>query len=443
MSPSKRSILMNAFHPAKEVDDPEFFAGRAREVAALTDSLHVSGSCPIIYGDRGLGKTSLAIQIKYIAMGDEELLRSLGIEDRAIDEDRQFITFLVTCTDETLAIQGSRGVLQLLINAAEDADFSAISENTRAGRLTGRTVSKKISLKAFEAESVKTYEREKGRDSYRNLSRTEKLQHLIQIIVGSYNRPVLFIIDEFDRINKRYGLASFIKATSSENVKFILVGIAPNVSQLLGDHRSLERSLVPVAVPTMNDGELYEIIEKADAYLKDQGIDITFDHFATLKIVEFAAGYPWFVHVIGQSALMLAADEKRNLVVEPDVVRAVHELTNNQFAHQFAETYRNAVRNSYQREKVLRTFAEWRAVDIPTSEVYRKLKTELGVSNPSIYRKQLNSAEHRKVIVTPQPRNRGWVRFSNEMFKVYVRLRPSIYVDADKEVWEATKNRQW
>ena len=78
----------------------------------------------------------------------------------------------------------------------------------------------------------------------------------------------------------------------------MLVGIASNVTSLLADHQSLERSLVPVHVPLMTEGELYEIVEKAETYLKDEGLDIGFDHFATLKIVEFAAGYPWFVHVI-------------------------------------------------------------------------------------------------------------------------------------------------
>jgi len=77
MNGSRHSVLMNAFRPAKEVDDPEFFAGRARPVKQLTDSLHVPGSCPIIFGNRGLGKTSLAIQMKYIAMGDSTLLGAL------------------------------------------------------------------------------------------------------------------------------------------------------------------------------------------------------------------------------------------------------------------------------------------------------------------------------------------------------------------------------
>jgi Cdc6-like AAA superfamily ATPase len=436
MSPSQHSILLNAFRPAKEVDDPEFFAGRANEVTQLTDSLHVIGSCPIIYGDRGLGKTSLALQIKYIAMGDGELLTSLGIQDRALDEDRQYLAFFVTCTDTT---QSFKGLIRLLINAAEDADFGETVQKSKATSLTERTISRKITLKVFEAESVKKYEREKGRQSYKNLSRTERLLEIIRIIVESYDQPVLFIIDELDRLRNTRGLASFIKAASSEQVKFILVGIASNISRLLVDHRSLERSLIPVRICVMNEGELYEIVEKAEVYLREQGVDITFDHFATLRIVAAAAGFPWFVHVIGQSALLLAAKEHRKQVVEADVILAMQTITRNQFALQFGDMYRNIVRNSYQRETVLRAFAEWQATDIPTSEVYWVLKERLGVTNPSSYKTQLASRDYGRVIYAPQFRNRAWIRFSNEMFKVYVRLRPSIYTDVDKNVKAAAK----
>jgi hypothetical protein len=431
MSRSQHSILLNAFRPAKEVDDPEFFAGRALEVTQLTDSLHMVGSCPIIYGDRGLGKTSLALQMKYIAMGDGELLKSLGIQSRALDEDRQYLAFFVTCTDAT---QNFNGLVRLMINAAEEADFSGTTQKSKAAVLAERTISRKISLKAFETESVKRYEREKGRQSYKELSRTEKLLELIRIIVESYNQPVLFIIDELDRLRSTRGLASFIKAASGEDVKFILVGMAGNIGRLLVDHRSIERSLLPVRVRVMNEGELYEIVEKAEAYLREQNVDVTFDHFATLRIVEAAAGYPWFVHVIGQSALLLAVQEGQKVVFEADVIRAIESITRNQFAQQFADIYRNIVRNSYQREMVLRAFAEWRASDIPTSEVYRILKEELGVTSPSTYKGQLASREYGRVIFTPQYRNRGWVRFSNEMFKVYARLRPSIYTNVDAGV---------
>jgi Cdc6-like AAA superfamily ATPase len=294
-------------------------------------------------------------------------------------------------------------------------------------------------LKAFEAESIRTYEREKGRPSYKALSRVEKLQELIRILNSSYGAPVLFIIDEVDRLKGTQGLGSFLKATSGEYAKFILVGIASNIDRLISDHRSVERSLVPVHVPPMTNDELYQIVEKTEEYLAEHDIEIRFDHSAKLKLVEVASGYPWFIHVLGQSALMLMDDANRDLVTEPDILQAIDTLTKNQFAQQYSDTYRFVVRNSPQRETALRTFAEWRDTDIPTGEVYKVLK-KLGLGNPSTFKGQLTSREYRHVLVTPQHRNPTWVRFDTDMFKIYTRLRKPIYPDIDEKVREATRN---
>ena len=133
MAPSRRTIIMNSFRPAKEVDEPELFAGRASEVAQLADALHVIGSIPLIYGDRGLGKTSLAIQMGWIAMGSVELLSTLKIGDRAFSEDEQFIIVFVTCEDDT---QDFDGLVQLLINEAEKADFTQPQQGYKPKHLT-------------------------------------------------------------------------------------------------------------------------------------------------------------------------------------------------------------------------------------------------------------------------------------------------------------------
>ena len=65
---SRKAILTNAFHPGTELDDQALFAGRSAQVLELTQALHAEGSCPIIYGDRGLGKSSLALQVP-LALG--------------------------------------------------------------------------------------------------------------------------------------------------------------------------------------------------------------------------------------------------------------------------------------------------------------------------------------------------------------------------------------
>jgi hypothetical protein len=121
----------------------------------------------------------------------------------------------------------------------------------------------------------------------------------------------------------------------------------------------------------MTEDELCQITQKAEEYLAEQAVEIRFDHSAKLKLVEVASGYPWFVHVLGQSALMLTAEAKRDLVVESDVLEAIDTITRNQFAQQFSDAYLLAVRNSPEREAALRTFAEWRNIDIPLDEVYK------------------------------------------------------------------------
>src|SRR5438552_4323834 len=121
MTQSRHSLLMNTFRPAQVIDEPRFVAGRSKQIAELTNALHVNGRTPLIFGDRGLGKTSLAIQIKHIAEGRTELLNSLGLQDRALSENERFHTFLITCTEET---RNFNDLIQRLINAAEKVDLS-------------------------------------------------------------------------------------------------------------------------------------------------------------------------------------------------------------------------------------------------------------------------------------------------------------------------------
>ena len=105
-----RTEILNAFSPAQEVVDPRLFAGRHRQVKELSDALRTVGSCPIIYGDRGIGKTSLAIQCQLIAMGHDELLHQLGLPDYVLADDETFLTFFVTCSDDVYRLQKSSAV---------------------------------------------------------------------------------------------------------------------------------------------------------------------------------------------------------------------------------------------------------------------------------------------------------------------------------------------
>jgi Cdc6-like AAA superfamily ATPase len=306
---SRQSILANAFHPGTELDDPELFAGRRAQVVELTKALHSSGSCPIIYGDRGLGKSSLALQVQRIAMGDPSLLELQDAEpeddkeyDRdptlrlyddeddyspawAFSDEDSYLAFYIACSDSTT---NTNAILQRLINSLSSVEPRSSSG---ASQLVDRTTRKRITVKLCEVEATRKYEVPPSPPDYSELTIEEKLQTAVRRLVDTYVHRIILIIDELDRVRDTTGLASFIKISSSHDLTFLLVGIAQNVSNLLSDHQSIERMAVPVEVPRMNKHELGQIVERAMRKLRDQGIAFKFEPEAKAELAKVASGF--------------------------------------------------------------------------------------------------------------------------------------------------------
>jgi len=260
----------------------------------------------------------------------------------------------------------------------------------------------------------------------------------------AYEQRILVIIDELDLVRDTSGLASFIKNASSHDLKFLLVGIGQNVSSLVSDHQSIERISVPIRVPIMPEAELVQIVDRAMERLGEEGLDYSFNRASSRMLARLASGFPWFVHVLGQSALQIAHKANRRIVTTGDVNSAVDSLVDNDLAQRFKDLYRMVVGNSPKREMTLRVFALWPAQDIPTSEIYPVLKM-LRIKNPSAYVSYLSSSQE-PIFMRPPLQRRGYVRFANELFKVYVRVcRPHYKVagsirDAWRIIFDGTEH---
>ena len=423
---SQRSIILNTFKPNSEILNPNAFAGRVKEIKKLTNSLYVDNSCPMIFGDKGLGKTSLAAQVARIALGDVELLRQIGLAKLALPKTQRFVPVKISCSD---AIKTKDEILQRIVNTSESYfDLEELSHF----ELNGKQKKKKINLKIFESETVKNYNKIDHK-SYSKLNMEDKLCAIIDTMFENGVNKVLFIIDELDRVEDTKGLANFIKNVSSDSIKFLLVGISQDISSLLSDHASIERNLVPVKVSRMGNEDLKQIITKALIILESHNLRFEFDKAAVDLLAKSAAGFPWFVHVLGSEALREAWEKGTTKINRAAITLAINELSDNHFAQQFSDDYQKAVRDSVQREIVLRLFAEWRDEDIPTSEIYKYARI-LKVKNPSGCKKDLMDEKHGNVLLKKPGHTRGIVRFRNSMFKRYVNMRSSVYVDADEKV---------
>lgn len=419
-----RNLVLNAFRPNSPIDLPRRFAGRRKLVGTLADALASDGSVPVIYGDRGLGKTSLALQARNIAIGDVELLESLGMSSRALSDEDRFTTFFIQCLQATTSSMSE--LVQRIINSSDGLYGTADPSIA-----TQKIITEKINLKIYEHQVAETFSKRGGDSDFKLLAIDEKLERIIECVAKHTGRRVLFIIDELDQIPNKRGLAALIKNLSSANCKFMLVGIAQNIAELIRDHESILRGIVPVHVPKMVPADLIDIVDRTEKDLQESGVSIRFDREAKGHLAGIAGGFPWFVHAIGHEALVHAFDSKQTTINLNDIDTAVSKLAETNYARVFEEMYKKAVRDSAQRETVLRLFSKWNDIDIPTSSIY-PLAHALGISNPSVHVQTLTKTECGKVLVRAAQHSGGLYSFGNGMFKKYVDLRGS-WFDGVKE----------
>ena len=90
-----------AFTPADEVQDPDRFAGRVGELRLLSDALHSPGAHIVLYGKRGIGKSSLARQLERLASGDPRVHARLN---PAPNPPTEFFTVFFRCDDSVTSV---------------------------------------------------------------------------------------------------------------------------------------------------------------------------------------------------------------------------------------------------------------------------------------------------------------------------------------------------
>ncbi len=163
--------------------------------------------------------------------------------------------------------------------------------------------------------------------------------------------------------------------------------------------------------------ELFDIISKAEFHVRKK---IVFDERAKQTIVEKAEGFPYFVHLLGREA-MLIAFERVQRTVDGNIVALLGEkIANGRLKTIYENIYHAAVKNSPQRELLLKAFSEIEEDEMFTEDVYRLVKG-LGVTNPSQLMKELTAPETGTPVLMKI--REKYYRFSDPVFKSYSRLR--------------------
>lgn len=107
------------------------------------------------------------------------------------------------------------------------------------------------------------------------------------------------IIDEFDRIEDagtRTRLADTIKQVSDRDIplSFMIVGVSENVEELIGRHPSIQRNLVPLHLPLLEDRDVAALLARGG-----EAIGLIFPATLIAQIVIIARGMPYMAQLLG------------------------------------------------------------------------------------------------------------------------------------------------
>lgn len=264
--------VKSAFSPHAPINHPDFFSGRIDQIRAATDAITTPGLSVVIYGERGVGKTSLANILK-------DLLQDV------VGLSRVNCAQADTFTD-------------VVRRSAKALRFRTEEEGTGFGRQMKEVI--------------------RGLDDY--LPEDEDVSpDSIAELLSSLPPFVVLVVDEFDRLRAKAGaaFADMIKALSDRgaDTTIVLVGVAEDISQLVSNHASVQRCLRQIQLPRMSDDEVEQIIDKGFAQT-----EMTFDSDRVKRrIVSVSQGFPHYAHLLAQNAARAALDAGRLSLTESDV----------------------------------------------------------------------------------------------------------------------------
>jgi len=260
-------ILRSKLSVRSPVKSIERLFGREKELELVQEALYDEGGHVFIYGDRGVGKSSLAASVatQYQSSDNEPIHIPCG-------RDTCFYKTIEEIAERILRRSGGRRELELTHTL-----------NLKVYKLQVKNIERKVTIPPIDSM----------------FTAVDVMEEMAEI---HSERPVI-IIDEFDQIEsskERANFAHFLKDLGDRgvNIKFIFTGIASSLYQLLGDHESSFRQLF-----TLKLERLYWSYREDIAYNAIQAFDLEVDNEIVHSISRISNGFPYFVHLLTQNLL--------------------------------------------------------------------------------------------------------------------------------------------
>lgn len=274
-----RLRLRAAFTPARPVMDPTRFAGRGELLRTVIRAVEDQYLHVVLFGPRGIGKTSTLHVLCGIARESRYLVRYVSCGERS-NFDALFRAILADTP--------------LLFHDSYDPTANEIESG--------------LSFKDLLDDQPLT---------------VDLVSDIFDRLAGT---RLLVVLDEFDRAGDadlRRSIAELIKNLSDRGsrVQLIIAGVAQNLTEIIEHVPSIRRNILGLLLPNMTQDEIADLINAGQ-----QASGMSFTPKALQLISLAALGLPYLASLIAQHAGFAALERRSDRVDHNDVERGMGQV---------------------------------------------------------------------------------------------------------------------
>ncbi|WP_312424044.1 ATP-binding protein [Serratia sp. (in: enterobacteria)] len=336
--------VQDVFTPSSPIKDPENLKGRDKEIEAILTTIISKGRHGLIFGDRGIGKSSLA---------------TASLNGALKSKIYNGTIIKVQCGESSTF---EKIIKKALLEKSEDYASSKMEETVKTAGTAGIP---KILSGERHVEIKKVIDKEKidpqqAADAIKDLN-------------------AILLIDEFDVTSEevKKSIAELIKHLSDNESKItiIIVGISNDGASLVAQHPSVTRCLDEVKLERVSSTDIKKIIDDGEGKL-----GITFNDDIKEKIIKISNGFPYFTHLLGLKCSEVSLSQEK-MEVDESVFKEALELAVKSSEGSLIRDYELAIKSSRNNNysKILLAAAKIKSSSFTTKEWIEKIEKETNI----------------------------------------------------------------
>jgi len=296
------------FNPNSPVSEKDLFSGRRTQMRRVHDVIFQRGLHAIIFGERGVGKTSLAnVLSSFVSTSSSTQILTVRVNCDSADDftsvwRKLFDEVGALITKQAPAFKQAMGFKAAVLNEPCTADDFVPHQNIIPNDIR------------------------------------KALANITTVVL-----PVL-IVDEFDRLpaETRALFADLIKSLSdySLSATLVLIGVGDSIDSLISEHASIKRAIEEIKMPRMLSDEIKAITTNGLNRLGMQIGDSTLFQISLL-----VKGLPHYAHLISLHGTRVALDRGSLIVNDDDLANAIKKSIEGA-QHSIKTAYFNAIKTA-------------------------------------------------------------------------------------------------